>query len=103
MNPNKLTQKSLEALQTAQNIAAENQNQEIAPAHLLYALTDQNGGLIGSLLEKTGVNTDQLLAELNTVIEAIPRVSGPGRQPGSVYISAATDQILAAAEKSAEG
>jgi ATP-dependent Clp protease ATP-binding subunit ClpB len=48
MNAEKYTQKTVETLQTAQRMAEENQNQYITPEHLLYALTDQDGGLIPS-------------------------------------------------------
>ena len=54
MNPQNLTQKSLEAVQTAQSMALENRNNYIMPEHLLYALIDQDGGLIPSLLGKMG-------------------------------------------------
>ena len=47
MNTNKLTQKAMEAIQSAQNIAIENNNVQICPEHLLYALIDQENGLIG--------------------------------------------------------
>ena len=102
MNANQLTQKSLEAIQAAQSIALENQNQQICPEHLLYALLDQDGGLIGSLLEKMGVDTQGMLAAVNTKVEALPAVTGSGREPGSVYVSPETDKILAAAEKDAK-
>ena len=54
MDANKLTQKALEALQSAQNIAIENNNVQIMPEHLLYALIDQQNGLIGQLIKKMG-------------------------------------------------
>ena len=52
MNAQKLTKKALEAVQSAQSIAIENQNMQIMPEHLLYALVDQEGGLIPQLLKK---------------------------------------------------
>ena len=52
MNAQKFTQKSLEALQAAQSIAIQYQNQQIEQAHLAYALADQEGGLIPELLQK---------------------------------------------------
>ncbi len=101
MNTQKLTQKSLEALHSAQNIALENQNMQVVPEHLLYALLDQDGGLIGSLLGKMGVDTDALLGALNTKLENIPRVSGSGRESDKIYVSPECDRALIAAEKSA--
>ena len=55
MNTNQYTQKTLEALQSAQTIAAAHQNQQIEQAHLLLALLQQDGGLIPQLLQKMGV------------------------------------------------
>ena len=58
MNAEKFTQKTIETINTAQAMAQENQNQYLTPAHLLYALIDQDGGLIGSLLSKMGADCD---------------------------------------------
>ena len=52
MNAEKFTQKSLDAVRTAKSMAEENRNNYITPEHLLYALVDQDGGLIPSLLGK---------------------------------------------------
>lgn len=99
MNAQKLTQKALEAIQTAQNIAIENQNIQILPEHLFYALLDGEDGLVNNLLRKMGKNPDALLAETDTLIRKLPAVSGSGREPDKVYISPLTDKILTAAEK----
>ena len=103
MDAQKFTKKTLEAVSTAQNIALENQNFQIMPEHLLYALCDQEGGLIPQLLKKSGVDVDRLLAMLDTAIRRIPAVTGSGREPDKVYISPVTDKILAGAEKLAAG
>ena len=50
MNTQNFTQKTIEAIQNAQNIAQENENQALVPEHLLYSLIDQDGGLIPSIL-----------------------------------------------------
>ena len=55
MNAQNFTQKTIETIQTAKSMAMENGNQYIMPEHLLYALVDQDGGLIPSLLQKMGV------------------------------------------------
>lgn len=55
MNAQKFTKKALEAINSAQSIAIENQNMQIMPEHLLYALVDQEGGLIPQLFKKMGV------------------------------------------------
>ena len=99
MNAEKYTQKALEAVKTAQNMAQENGNQYVTTEHLLYALLDQDGGLIGSLFGKMGVDCDGLLSELDTLIRNLPRISGGS---GEVYASPETGKILNLAEKTAE-
>ena len=95
----KFTQKTLDALQNAQKMAIENENMQIAPEHLVYALVDQDGGLIGSLLGKLGVDVDRFLSSVDEAIRALPKVSGSGREPDKVYISRETDKILTEAER----
>ena len=99
MNAEKFTQKTIETIQTAQNMAQENGNQYITPEHLLYALIDQDGGLIGTLFTRMGVDCDTVLAELDTVISNLPRVSGAGSE---VYASSETGKVLAFAERVAK-
>ena len=98
MNAQNFTQKTLEAVQTAQAMAQENNNNYIMPEHLLYALIDQDGGLIPSLLGKMGVDCNLVLSELDSVISGFPKV-GPG---GEVYLSSETNRIITAAEKAAK-
>ena len=102
MNADKFTKKSMEALTTAQNIATENDNQQITQEHLLYALIDQDGGLIGSLLKSIGVDNDRLLSELDGLIRALPKVTGSGREPDKIYIAPDTDKALSLAQTIAE-
>ncbi len=99
MNAQKFTKKALEAVNSAQSIALENQNMQIAPEHLLYALVDQEGGLIPQLLKKSGVDTDNLLSLIDSAINKIPAVSGSGREPDKIYISPLTDKIFNEAER----
>ena len=99
MNAEKYTQKALEAVKTAQSMAQENGNQYLTTEHLLYALLDQDGGLIGSLFGKMGVDCDGLLSELDTLIRNLPRISGGS---GEVYASPEVGKILNLAEKTAE-
>ena len=99
MNAEKYTQKALEAVKTAQNMAQENGNQYVTSEHLLYALLDQDGGLIGSLFGKMGVDCDGLLSEIDTLIRKLPRISGGS---GEVYASPEVGKILNLAEKTAE-
>ena len=103
MNAQKFTKKALEAVNAAQNIAIENQNMQIMPEHLLYALVDQDGGLVPMLLGRAGVDADNLLAQIDGEIGKMPAVSGSGREPDKIYISPVTDKIFAEAEKLAAG
>ena len=98
MNAENYTRKSLEAVQTAQAMAQENHNNYITPEHLLYALADQDGGLIPSLLGKMGVDVNGLLAELDSAIGQLPKVGNAD----SVYLSADANRALNAAEKAAK-
>lgn len=98
MNAQNLTQKTIEAINTAQAMADENRNNYIQPEHLLYALVDQDGGLIPSLLGKMGVDCNMLLSELDTVISGFPKV-GDGAE---VYLSTEANRVLNAAEKAAK-
>ena len=99
MNAEKFTQKTIETINTAQAMAQENGNQYLTPAHLLYALIDQDGGLIGSLLTKMGADCDAMLGELDAEIAKLPRVSGGS---GETYASPETSKLLRFAEKAAE-
>lgn len=99
MNTEKYTQKTIEALNTAQSMAQENSNQYLTPAHLLYALTDQDGGLIGSVFTKMGVNCDAVLSETDTVISRLPKITGYDSQ---VYASPETEKLITTAQKTAQ-
>jgi len=101
MNAQKFTQKSLEAIQDAQNIAIEYQNMQIEEEHLLYALVNQDGGLISQLLMKMNIDTPVFNLKLKQLIQAIPHVTGSGRESGKVYIAQDVDKVLVEAENQA--
>ena len=103
MNTNQYTQKTLEALQSAQTIAAAHQNQQIEQAHLLLALLQQDGGLIPQLLKKMGVSVESLTAAAQVAVEKLPGVSGSGRDADKFYISRGMDSLMAEAERTAQG
>lgn len=102
MNSHKFTQKTMEAITKAQSMAIENQNIEILPEHLLYALLDDESGLIASIIKKCGVDLDLIISKVDDRIRRTPRVSGAGREPGKIYVAPVTDKILANAEKIAK-
>lgn len=99
MNTNKCTQKSLQAIADAQNLASENQNQQIEQVHLLLALLQQDNGLIPQLLSRAGVDTEGLTSAAKREVQSLPSVTGTAREAGKVYISSAVDQALNRAEK----
>lgn len=91
MNLDKFTQKSIEALQTAQRLARENQNQAIAQSHMLLSLCEQDEGLIPSLLLKMGIQRDAFKNAVVREIESLPRITGTD---GSVYMSPELEKAL---------
>lgn len=94
MNTNKLTQKSAEAIQSAQSLALQYGNTQIEQAHLLYALLSQDGGFLPRVLTASGVDADGLQQAALSLCEKLPRVSGPGREAGKVYVSQEVDKAL---------
>jgi len=101
MNTNKFTQKTLESLQSAQQTAIEYQNQTLEPEHLLFAIANQEQGLIPQLLQKMGVEPGNFVSAAAQKISLLPHVTGSGREADKIYISAATDKVLNAAESTA--
>ena len=99
MNAQNYTQKSLEAIQAAQKLTIENQNQQIEQIHLLAALLRQENGLVPQLLKKMGVTVESLDAAVGKELEKLPRVTGSGREADKFYVSRAVDTALNQAEK----
>ena len=101
MNAEKFTQKSIEAIGDAQKLAIRNQNMQIDQPHLLYALLNQDGGLVSQLMKKMRIDTARMKNACDREIQRIPKVSGPGREADRVYISQAVDNALMEAEQQA--
>ena len=99
MNTQKFTQKSMQAIMSAQNEAIERNNMQVAAEHLLYALLVQESGLIPRLVEKMGLDLDFTIKTVEGYLSKIPSVSGPGREQGKVYVSQTVEKILLEAEK----
>ena len=102
MNMNQLTQKTVEALQSAQRLAVEYSNQAVEQEHVLAALAQQQEGLIPQLLTKLGADPNAFAQAALQKVEALPRVTGSGRDPEKVYISGDLDRALNAAEEQAK-
>ena len=103
MNPNQFTQKSLEAVQSAQTLAQTYGNQQIEQPHLMLALLQQDGGLVPQLLTKLGATVPSFEAAVKAEVEKLPKVSGSGREAGKIYVSQGVDKALNAAEETAAG
>lgn len=102
MNVNKLTEKSIEAIQSAQDISLSYQNNCVEQMHLLYALLDDEGGLVPQLFTKMGIDANGLKSAALKFIEGMPRVTGSGREAGKIYISPDFDKATNEAEKISE-
>ena len=99
MNAERLTQKSAEAIRSAQQIAQEYGNPQIEQVHLLWTLLQDSEGLIPQLLSGMGVTVPSLEAAVKNLLERQPRVSSSGHEAGKIYISAETEKALNRAEK----
>jgi ATP-dependent Clp protease ATP-binding subunit ClpB len=102
MDPNKLTEKTQQALHDAQTKALRFGHTEVDAEHLLLALLDQDDGLVGRLLGRAEVDVTALHAALTKHLEGRPRVSGPGAAPGQVYVTRQLNEVLDAAAQQAE-
>jgi ATP-dependent Clp protease ATP-binding subunit ClpB len=102
MNAQKFTQKSLESVQAAQDMATEYQNNAIDQEHLLYSLLNQEGGLIPQLMTKMNIDCQALSNSVLQKISAMPKVSGSGRAASTVYISQDADKSLVESENQAK-
>ena len=102
MNMNQITQKSLAAIQGAQDIAVEHGNQQIEQEHLLLALLSDEQGFIPQLLSAMGMTVPSFTAAVTAQVEKLPKVSGGGREAGQVYIAQDVDKALKSAESTAQ-
>ncbi|WP_357954167.1 ATP-dependent chaperone ClpB [Nonomuraea sp. NPDC048901] len=102
MDPNRMTQKSQEALHDAQTKAIRHGHTEVDAEHLLLALLEQPEGLAPRLLAAAGANTDSLITDLEAELSRRPKVSGPGTTPGQVFVTQRLSRLLDSAEREAK-
>ena len=102
MNAQKYTQKSLAAIQAAQELTIGNDNQQIEQIHLFAALLRQQEGLAPALLKRMGITVESLDAAVEQELQKLPRVTGSGREAGKYYIARAVDDALNASEQIAD-
>jgi ATP-dependent Clp protease ATP-binding subunit ClpB len=94
MDLNRFTQKSQEALQDAQSQAVRRGNTEVDVEHLVVSLLKQQNGLVPRLFEKMELPVEPFLAEVEKELEKRPKVSGPGIEPGKVYLTPKLGQLF---------
>ncbi len=102
MNVQRLTKKSLEAVEQAQSFSRELENMQIEQIHLFWALLQEPEGLIPQLFIKMNLDPQQVLSSTEAEAKKLPGVSGPGREADKVYISQNLDRAMTAAEKKAD-
>jgi len=102
MDPNKLTQKSQEALNGAQTKALRYGHQEVDGEHLFLALLEQPEGLVPRLFSKMDIPVEQLKAEVEAELQKRPSVSGPGTEAGKIYVTQRLNRLLMKAEEEAK-
>src|SRR4051812_37030459 len=101
MDPNRLTEKTQQALHDAQTKALRYGHNEVDVEHMLLALLEQSDGLIPRLLERAEVDVDALRQALEQSLEGRPRVSGPGAKPGEIYVARSLGLLLDSADQEA--
>ncbi len=102
MDMNRLTEKSQEALHEAQAEAVRRGHTEVDGEHLLLALCQQEGGLVGRLFEKMNRPADVIISELDRELSKRPSVGGPGAEPGKVFVTQRLNAVLVSAEQQAK-
>jgi ATP-dependent Clp protease ATP-binding subunit ClpB len=102
MDLNRFTQKSQEALQDAQSQAVRRGNTEVDVEHLVVSLLKQQNGLVPRLFEKMELPVEPFLAEVEKELDKRPKVSGPGIEPGKVYLTPKLGQLFVKAEEEAK-
>jgi ATP-dependent Clp protease ATP-binding subunit ClpB len=99
---NRLTEKSQQALQSAQSIALRFGHTEVDGEHLLLALLDEPDGLVPRLIERAGASSRRLRGQVEADLARRPKLSGPGAAPGQVFVTQRLSLLLDASEKEAE-
>jgi ATP-dependent Clp protease ATP-binding subunit ClpB len=98
MDLSKFTKKSQEAVAEAQAVAIRLGHQQVDVDHLFRALVGQEQGLVPRLLERSGYDVRALASALDSELGKMPRVSGPGAQPGQIYVTQRMNEVMLAAQ-----
>jgi ATP-dependent Clp protease ATP-binding subunit ClpC len=101
MDPNRLTQKSQEALTEAQSIAQRLGHTEVDGEHLFLALLNQQNGLVPRLIERAGGDVNGLVKNMEAHLARRPKTSGPGTSPGQVFVAQRLSRLFDTADAEA--
>ena len=101
MDLSTFTKKSQEALSEAQTLAVTAGNTSVEAEHLLLSMLRQKDGLIPRILGRMEVDTNRLVQDVERELARLPRISGPGAEPGKIYVSQRLNQILVNAREMA--
>ncbi len=102
MDLNRFTQKVQEALSEAQNVAVQHRHQQVDAEHLLMAMLTLPEGLLPRFFQKMEIPVDSFVKGLEESLQKLPQVSGPGAQPGSIYVTPRLNQVLVKAQEEAK-
>ena len=102
MDMNRMTQKSQEAIQAAQALATRFGHVEVDGEHLLLALFEQSEGLVARLVQRLDIDPGTVTEALRREVQRLPAVSGPGVEPGKIYVTQRFNQLLVKAEAEAK-
>jgi ATP-dependent Clp protease ATP-binding subunit ClpB len=102
MDLNRFTEKTQQALTTAQGLAVRAGHVETDGEHLLLALIEQEDGLLPRLLQRLEIEPAALAGEVRDAVQRRPRVAGPGAEPGKIFLSQRLSRLLLAAEAEAK-
>ncbi len=102
MDMNRMTQKTQEAIQSAQSLAVRYGHVEVDGEHLLQALLEQEGGLVSRLVQRLDIDPKALIAAVRSELQRLSSVSGPGAEPGKIYVTQRFNQMMAKAESEAK-
>ena len=101
MDLSTFTKKSQEALSEAQTLAVTAGNSSVEAEHLLLSMLRQKDGLIPRILGRMEIDTNRLAQDVERELARLPRISGPGAEPGKIYISQRLNQVLVNAREMA--
>ncbi len=102
MDINRMTQKTQEAIQSAQSLAVRYGHVEVDGEHLLLALLEQDGGLVPRLVQRLDIDPKALIQAVRAELQRLPAVSGPGVESGKIYVTQRFNQMLVKAEAEAK-